>query len=219
MTLNPILTSPWLLVDLGAPHRVAGWPIVGPAWGTARHIAWLQVRDADLPPGRDPVDFFHQQAAFAGIPAEIGLMTAAEIAGFRCCASSHDDLVVEALATAGLSNGESVQPGAAGSATGWRAGTVNSLLWVNVTLSEAAMLEAIAIVAQARTAAIMDLGLSLADGRRLTGTGTDCILVASKLDASTQSHCGLHTALGRLVGETSYRAFQAAITPHCITPH
>jgi adenosylcobinamide amidohydrolase len=213
MSLVPVLTPPWLLIDLGAPHFVAGWPIVGPAWGTARHIAWLQVRDRDLPPGRDPEGYFRQQAESAGIQAEIGLMTAAEIAGFRCCRAESDGLAVEIVVTAGLTNGESVQPGTDSVDTPWHAGTVNSLLTVTTGLSEAAMLEAIAIVTQARTAAIMDLGLSLTDGRRLTGTGTDCVLVAAPKHAVPEHHCGLHTQLGRMIGQTSYRAFQAAITP------
>lgn len=213
MKLAPVLTPPWLLIDLGAPHIVAGWPIVGPAWGTARHIAWLQVRDRDLPPGRDPAGYFRRQAESAAIRAEIGLMTAAEIAGFRCCRAESDSLTVEVVVTAGLTNGESVQPGASFLATSWHAGTVNSLVAVNRAMSQAAMLESIAIVAQARTAAIMDLGLSLVDGRRLTGTGTDCVLVAAPQDGVPESHCGLHTTLGRMIGETSYRAFQAAITP------
>jgi hypothetical protein len=72
-----------------------------------------------------------------------------------------------------------------------------------VPLTQAAMFEALSIVAQARTAAIMDLGISLIDGRRLTGTGTDCIVVTSPAGPHALNHCGLHTALGRLIGETT----------------
>lgn len=205
--LSVTLREPWLLFDLGAPHRVAGWPIVGPAWGVASSIAWLQVADSDLPAGLSPESYFADRAAADGISAEIGLMTAAEIARHAC--EEAGDVTV--LATAGLSNGESVYPSARSRPdAGWHAGTVNIALRTGTPLTQGAMLEALSIVAQARTAAILNLGRSLADGRRLTGTGTDCIVIAAPDGPHAERHCGLHTRLGRLIGEASYEAMRRA---------
>jgi adenosylcobinamide amidohydrolase len=201
------LREPWLLFDLGGPHQIAGWPVVGPAWGMASSIAWLQVKDSDLPAGLSPEGYFRSRALADGISAEIGLMTAAEIARHAC--EQAGDVTV--LATAGLSNGESVQPAKVRPGEAWHAGTINIALQIKTPLSQGAMLEALSIVAQARTAAIMDLNLTLPDGRRLTGTGTDCIIVAAPEGPQPQNHCGLHTSLGRLIGESTYKAVVSAI--------
>ena len=206
------LSAPWLQMDLGYRHQVAGWPIVGPSWGMAATIAWLQVRDADLPADVAPETYFQDRAKADKVEAEIGLMTAADVSLYARERASNAAMEVTALVTAGLSNGESVQPSAASPATErWHAGTVNIALHTAVPLTQAAMFEALSIVAQARTAAIMDLGISLIDGRRLTGTGTDCIVVTSPAGPHALNHCGLHTALGRLIGETTYSATRRAV--------
>jgi adenosylcobinamide amidohydrolase len=206
------LKAPWLEMDLGHRHQVAGWPIIGPSWGMAATIVWLQVKDADLPADGTPESYFQERARADRIEAEIGLMTAAELSRFACERASNAAMEVTALVTAGLTNGESVQPSAANPPSErWHAGTVNIALHTAVPLTQAAMFEALSIVAQARTAAIMDLGISLIDGRKLTGTGTDCIVVAAPAGPHALKHCGLHTALGRLIGETTYSATRRAV--------
>jgi adenosylcobinamide amidohydrolase len=206
------LSAPWLEMDLGHRHQVAGWPIVGPSWGMAATIAWLQVRDADLGADVAPEAYFHERARADRIDADIGLMTSAEISHYACERASNAAMEVTALVTAGLSNGESVQPSAASPPSErWHAGTVNIALHTAVPLTQAAMFEALSIVAQARTAAILDLGISLIDGRKLTGTGTDCIVVAAPAGPHALKHCGLHTGLGRLIGETTYSATRRAV--------
>jgi adenosylcobinamide amidohydrolase len=206
------LAAPWLILDLGYRHQVAGWPVVGPAWGTAAVIAALQVRDADLPADVAPGDYFKSRAKADRIDAEIGLMTAAELSLYACERASDAAMEVTSVVTAGLTNGESVQPSAAAPPDErWHAGTVNAVLHTAVPLTQGAMFEAISIVAQARTAAILDFGISLIDGRKLTGTGTDCIVIASPAGPHALKHCGLHTALGRLIGETTYAATKRAI--------
>ena len=208
------LSAPWLEMDLGYRHQVAGWPIVGPAWGTASVIAWLQVQDADLPADVPPEAYFESRAKADKVAAEIGLMTAADVSAYACERAGKAAMEVTAVVTAGLTNGESVQPCAVPPATGnWHAGTVNTALHTTVPLTQAAMFEAISIVAQARTAAILDLGISLIDGRKLTGTGTDCIVIAAPAGPHALKHCGLHTVLGRLIGETTYSATRRAIVP------
>src|SRR5579863_5922920 len=76
------LAEPWLEMDLGYRHQIAGWPIVGPSWGMAATIDWLQVRDADLPADVLPETYFKERARIDRIEAEIGLMTAADIANY-----------------------------------------------------------------------------------------------------------------------------------------
>lgn len=212
MTMMPppptvYLRQPWLTLDLGSPHDIAGWPVVGPAWGAARTVTWLQVRDADLPRSVDPDAYFLHRARREGLPAEIGLMTAADISRFALERRSVAGGVVTVVVTAGLGNNESVLPSAGSVLTAsHRVGTVNMVAVSPRPLSPSALLEAISIVAQGRTAAILDLCLRTEDGRPVTGTGTDCIVMAAPIGRLAQSHCGLHTSLGRALGEAAFTA-------------
>lgn len=218
MAVTVKLTPPWLQVDLGYPHRLAGWPIVGPAWGEAVFISWLQVEDAELPLGLAPDLYFRRRAKEARIAADLGLMTAADVRLY-CCEKGQDSAMeVTLVVTAGLTNGESVQPQPRRSDNGWHPGTINILMHANVPLTDAALMEAMSIVTEARTAAVIDLGITLLDGRKLTGTGTDCVLVAAPALAHPLHHCGLHTALGRLIGETTYRAVTHACRERDTSP-
>jgi adenosylcobinamide amidohydrolase len=208
---RPRILGDWLWLDLGARFQILGWPVVGPALGAARHIAWLQVRDADLPPDADPAQVFQDRARDGNVPAEIGLMTAADIARFVQISRRSPAGAVSAIVTAGLGNGESVLPRPSAAAVpnarpAGRIGTVNIVVLLSQPLSFAAALEALSIATQARTAAIMGLGLAMPDGRPVTGTGTDCLVIASPLATATASHCGLHTGIGRLLGETVHAA-------------
>lgn len=208
MTALPVpphvhVSHPWLTVDLGAPHRIAGWPVVGPALATARTVTWLQVQDSELPCAVDPDAFLLHRARADGVPAEVGLLTAADIQAYRM--ARHGGAV--AIVTAGLGNGESVLPSqGAEPSRPHRVGTVNVLAVAPVPLSPHGLLEALSIVAEARTTAILDLCLRTGDGRPVTGTGTDCIVVACPLASATLDHCGLHTAWGRALAAAAYQA-------------
>lgn len=206
------LRAPWLLVAFGGPHRVAGWPVVGPAWGEAEAAAILQVRDADLPPEIDPADHFRARARADGVAAGLGLMTAAEVGRYASARRAAPGGWATAVATAGLGNGESVVPGDAPMVTAppHRVGTINVIAVLPRPLGDGALLEALSLVAEARTAAVLALGLALPDGRPVTGTGTDCIVVAAPVGADPLPCCGLHTATGRALAEAGHAAVEAA---------
>lgn len=66
----------------GREHRVAGWPVIAPGDGMARFVTWLQVCDVDLPRHVDPNAYFLHRARAEGVAADVGLLTAAEVARF-----------------------------------------------------------------------------------------------------------------------------------------
>lgn len=212
------LSPPWLTVDLGTPHTVMGWPVVGSACTTASTVTWLQVENADLPCSVDPDAFFLHRARREGVPAEIGLMTAADITRYAMSRCDSERGVVSAVATLGIGNGESVFPRASAKPKQpYHIGTINILAVFPCPLTQKAHLEAISIVSEARTAAIMDLCLPTDDSRRpITGTGTDCIVVAAPRVGTPLLHCGLHTELGTALGEATFKATREAHV-HSIT--
>ncbi len=200
---------PWLVADLGAPHRVLSWSINAPGFVTARHVVWREVRNADLPPDLDALSWFRQDMRSAGHGEAVGLLTSRDIRRHHFHEAQVEDEAAACLATAGLSNSERVgrrqhlRP---------QVGTINLLVRVNRRLSDGAMIEAMSIAVQARTLAVLEAGVeTLPDGAAATGTGTDCVAVACPLGAAERDYAGLHTALGEAVGAAVLDAMRAAV--------
>ncbi|MEO1532896.1 MAG: adenosylcobinamide amidohydrolase, partial [Pseudomonadota bacterium] len=62
----PHLAPPWLVADLGRPHRVLSWALNRPGFVTAQRIAWREVRNADLPEDLDAAAWFAAEIEAAG---------------------------------------------------------------------------------------------------------------------------------------------------------
>jgi adenosylcobinamide amidohydrolase len=205
---------PWLVFDLGAAHRLLSWAVVGGGPRTARRVAWLQVRNDDLHPGIEPRDFVARQ--IEALPArrrrELSratiLLTSAQIDGAVdevTCASS---LTARCIATVGLGN--ALRVGAP--PTPMDVGTINLVCRVSAPLSPTAMIEALAIAVEARTAAVIDARIPTASGGKgATGTGTDCAVIAAPPGSPALPYAGKHTAVGSLIGAAVYAAIEKGI--------
>lgn len=199
-------SQPWLVVDFPQPQRVLSWSINRPGFDRIRRVAWLEVRDADLPIDIDPAKLLTERLAAASLDDAVGMMTARDIRRHRCATADVDDSTSMALATVGLTNGvgfsgcgtvdDVVRPAAFG--------TINLLVASSDRLDDAALVEAVSIVATARTAAL------LADNGRIAATGTDCIVVACPDAGPCRPHAGLHTAMGRSLAAATFAAIRAA---------
>jgi len=199
-------TQPWLVARFAAPQRMLSWSLNRPGFVDADRVAWLEVRDADLPLGRDPRALLETRLAAAGHAGAVGLMTARDVRRHACVAATVEDVVATALATVGLTNGVAfardgwvVAPGAAAPV-----GTINLLVALSCRIADAALIEAVAIAATARTAAL------LAAGGVIAATGTDCIVLACPLAGPAAPHAGLHTAVGRALAAAVHGAIAAA---------
>jgi adenosylcobinamide amidohydrolase len=119
------------------------------------------------------------------------------------------DWAVGAWCTAGCSNALRIgDPATAGMAPG----TINLAVVINQNLSWTAMAEAFAMAAEARVAAVQEAGiLSTRTNRPATGTGTDCIVVASSSRSRAHQYCGKHTLLGELIGKAALRSCTRAL--------
>ena len=151
----------------------------------------------------DPHAFLKVRLAEAGLPHALAFMTSRDICRHHLCERRVEGVAAACLTTVGLSNGERV-----GSRKAYgppHAGTINTLVHVSVPLTDGAMVEALSIVAEARTAAIVD-SWRAARGTTVTGTGTDCIVVASPCRGEPLAFAGLHTAVGEAIGGAVYDA-------------
>lgn len=198
--LRVTLAPPWLVVDLGRVRRVLSFAPHRPGFRSARHILIRQVRDADLTPDLDAMGWLGAEMARIGHAGDVGMMTSRGLHHHRLAQAGP----VACLATVGLGNAERV--GRRRMVPSSSYGTINIALLVEDGLTDAAMIEALSIVAQARTAAVIAAGIELPTGRA-TGTGTDCIAVAC--DAGGTAFAGLHTALGEAIGAAVHDAVLA----------
>lgn len=205
-TFSVTCARPLLVARFATPRRMLGWAINRPGVTLADRVAWLEVTDADLPEDCDPVALLDSRLAALGAGGAVGFLTARDVRRHHVADARVGRISASALVTAGLSNAGRV--GAA--RTDWRppkAGTINILASVSCPLTEAAFLEALSIVVAARTAAVLELGLSRPEGR-VTGTGTDCVILAAPVEGAPEAYAGLHTEVGEALG----RAVQAAMT-------
>jgi adenosylcobinamide amidohydrolase len=196
---------PFLIARLSSPHRTLGWSLLHPGFAIIRDVVWVEVRSRDLGPGVDPTILLKTKLVEAGFPDALAFMTSRDVTRWRFSEARVEDVEAACLTTVGLSNGERV-----GSRRSQRAaaGTINTLVRVSRSLSDGALAEAISIVAEARTAAILETRRR-EDGPAITGTGTDCIVVASPCEGEPVSCAGLHTAVGEAIGAAVYRATRA----------
>ncbi|MFT5587397.1 MAG: adenosylcobinamide amidohydrolase [Cognaticolwellia sp.] len=187
--------GPWLDVHFEQPQHVLSWAIVGGGLGTGQRIAWRKVSDGDV--AGDVVAWTQRQAAERGIDGPV-MLTAASLDRLSRAECSVGGITARALVTVGLNNrlavGDPPGPGPVG--------TINLLVHVDVPLSVAALLEALSIAVQARTAAVIDAGLpSVVSGKQATGTGTDCVVLVCPMQGDEQVYSGMHTALGSAIGQ------------------
>jgi adenosylcobinamide amidohydrolase len=206
------LRSPFLMVRFDSDHRTLGWSLTKPGFASARDVVWLEVREADLGPHVDPLGFMRTKLCSQGLDDAAAFMTAREIARHHVAQSRVGRAVVTCVTTVGLTNGERVGE------RRWThdsvAGTINTLVHVSHALASGAFVEAISIATQARTAAIMDTN-KLRDGPAITGTGTDCIIIAAPESGAPATCAGLHTELGEAIGAAVFDATHAGAAEWC----
>jgi adenosylcobinamide amidohydrolase len=193
------LTRPWLVAHLARPMRVLSWAPVRPGFTTAARVVWREVKNADLTPDLDVEAWY--EGEMARWPDAVGMLTSRDIGTFRLAVVEVEGIHAACLATVGLSNAEAVGKRRPYHTADW--GTINTCTAVSAALTEPAQLEALSIAVQARTAAVMSIGLPLDTGTA-TGTGTDCAALAC--DPGEGKYAGLHTAIGEAIGAATRQA-------------
>ena len=199
------LAQPFLIATFKAPHDLLSWSLTRPGFVTATRVAWLQVSDADLPLDVDPAAVLTDKMVENGLGDAVPMMTSRRVDSYEVVSATSGTIIATCLATTGLSNASRIGDAPVGSNM---TGTINILAHVDCPFSAAGLVEAISIVTEARTAAVMDLGLDRGSGL-VTGTGTDCIVVAAPAGSDREDFAGLHTHAGTAIGRSVYDAVLA----------
>ncbi|MGH1356131.1 MAG: adenosylcobinamide amidohydrolase [Thalassovita sp.] len=211
--MSVTLDRPWISFDLGAEMRVLSWAINRPGLVRARQILWREVRNADLPPDLDVHDWLHGVLQDRNALDAVCFLTSRDVRAMTQASVTVGAVTADAVATVGLSNAERIGTRFERDPAAW--GTINVAVRLNVGLTETALIEAISIATQARTTAVIEVGLDLPTGIA-TGTGTDCIAIAAP-DGDTQ-YAGLHTDVGVALGRAVYQAIQEGARDWMVKP-
>lgn len=196
-----------LLVRFGEPHRVVSWAIVGGGLRRAGGVAWLQVSDAELRPPVDARELARARLAEVDLPDAVALLTSRDVRAYEDVRATYQDVTCRCVATVGLGN--ALRAGDLPGPTG-HIGTINVLCQLSVALTDEALLEALALAAEARALAIREAEVaSIVSGLPASGTGTDCIVIAAPDTSPRHGYAGKHTAIGHLVGHTVHAAVHA----------
>lgn len=191
-----------MIVDLQQPHRCLSWAPARPGFAVTSRVAWLFLELNELAAAADPLLWFEQRLRGEGLEDAVGLLTSRRRYQHSVAEVIQDDGGCMCVATVGLSNAL-----AAGDAATVRVGsacrTINLLCVVSEPLTDGALVEAVALVAEARAAVLMESGFrSTVSDMPATGTGTDCIVVAcASTTAPAAAYCGKHTAVGERIGK------------------
>ena len=202
--MSVTLARPWLRFDLGTPHRVLSWSLTRPGYVTADQILWREVRNADLPQDFDVLKWLTDELKARGDEAAVTLLTSRDLDAYETAEVRVEAVTAHCVATVGLSNAEHIGTRLDRSGKDW--GTINIAVQVDTPLADAALVELVSIIAQARTTAVLEMEHALPTGLS-TGTGTDCIAVAAP--PGDAPFAGMHTATGEAVGRAAYQAVRA----------
>ncbi len=200
---------PFLLWTLPQECRTLSWALEGGGLNSSSRICWIQVSPQDLTEDICPKEFLQESLQRCGAGDALGLMTSARIDHFARVSVTIGNTTAIAVVTVGLGN--ALRAGDP-SREPRRLGTINCACWVNQSLSFEAMLEALVITAEAKTAAVMEAGVqSFISKKAATGTGTDCHVIACPDHKTPQIYAGKHTDIGSAIGTAVMQAVEVGI--------
>ncbi|MDA3631165.1 adenosylcobinamide amidohydrolase [Saccharopolyspora oryzae] len=145
----------------------------------------------------DPTAHAGEMAAELGLPGDgIGLMTAVDV--------RHEVTAVDGGVQASVTTGANAPVWAAApeEARTWKPGTINAVCWSPVRLTEAALVNAVATVAEAKAQALVESGVAG------TGTVTDATAILCPRDGEPELYGGPRSRIGASLA----RAVHAAVT-------
>ncbi len=211
-----------LIVDVGHAKRVLSSAPHHGGLVRARHILNHQVRPASeaakwtkrCNPGR----YLDGVAASLGIRGRyVGLLTAVPMT--RLVALREEEkrngLWVECFCTVGVTNAvRAGEPSITRPRLNCSVGTINIILVTNACLAASAMVGAVQVATESKTAVLLERAIPSSVGTGVaTGTGTDAVVVACGLrsEGPVLRYSGTHTEIGAMIGRLVRSAVQLGL--------
>jgi adenosylcobinamide amidohydrolase len=218
-----VLKQDTLIIDLGQRRSVLSSAPCRGGFIKARYVLNHQVKANPIAAPQpvldstwgDPARYLGRLAAGLGLqPPCVALMTAVPLSRLVLACESRGPLWVEGFLTVGVSNavkaGEPVG-NEENERMSRRPGTINIVLITNAHLSASAMVGAVQVVTESKTATLLSSGVRSWTGRRgATGTGTDAVVIVGG-DGPALRYSGTHTQLGELIGRLVERGLRKGL--------
>jgi adenosylcobinamide hydrolase len=215
------ITQQSLVIDLGQRCRILSSAPRGGGFVRARYVINHQVdanprhSDHQVPiyEWGDPARYLGAVAKKVGVMRDcVGLMTAVPIRQLIVLREQAEGLWVEGFFTAGVTNavraGDSV-----GTNHAYGPGTINMVLVTNARLTRSAMVCAVQVATEAKTAALFRANVPCWRGRPgATGTGTDATVIVCG-DRPSLKFSGTHTRIGMMLGRLVLRGLRKGLRP------
>lgn len=176
----------------------------------------LSQENIDYLENHDVSDYLVQLCESLNIDSKYatGLITLAEMNHVSIVVKKYDDLEVTAITTAGVRT-NAVRAGDPASfyEENGKFGTINTIILLNVCLSQETLLEAFMTATEAKTVGLNDLKIpSRYSNGYATGTGTDGLCVFSNLDSENiLTNAGKHSKLGELIANAVIESVKNAV--------
>jgi adenosylcobinamide amidohydrolase len=205
-----------LAVRLPHQYRVLSWAPLGGGLRRARLLGNHQVLHNDRVATESPARYLSQvvRQMNCGEPIDpsdvVMMMTGADINRVQLACANHGSIIAQSWCTAGCSN--ALRVGDPATVEHTTIGTINLIVVVNEPLAPQALAEASQLAVEARVAALFSANVrSTLSAGLATGTGTDCVIIASPFSRSGFRYCGKHTRLGELIGRAAFQSCAAAL--------
>jgi len=197
-----------LIISFPRPVPILSWAVLNGGFCYASHLVNHHVNSDDAGFGGNPEGWLSRELQRLELQGKAVVMaTGVTMSELIEVSFSDGAREVACFATAGYGNALSV-----GDAASFQDSqvisphTINMIFLVQPSLREEAMVEAVQIATEGRVRALYESGIrSTQSSLPATGTGTDCIALAS-IGSSVERYCGKHTKLGELIGLAAYTA-------------
>ena len=174
---------------------------MGGGFSRARIVVNHQVSQEDRGASEAPLQYLRRTTRHLAIDPRgvVAMMTGANVNRAAYAFVTRGSLVAAAWCTAGCTNALRVGDRATfGPAA---PGTINLIVALNEPFEDGALAEAVQITTEARVVAVQGARVaSKRSGKLATGTGTDCLVVATPVGKAAHRYCGKHTVAGELIG-------------------
>lgn len=231
MNTMPVVTEPWIIKDRpealpgttliweerhivlssATPLLTANSSLLAGGFRGCQHIVNRHVDSTYNPNDPEKEMRSYLQSILLPLGSTVGMMTAVDLRDAVAIRAEHRDFRMFVLVTVGVSNAsrsgllyERLFPA-------YHPGTINTIILLDASVTEGAILNAFITATEAKVAALQDEGIKDASGRSATGTTTDAIVVASVQESAygvTHRYMGVSTEIGNSLGQAVYGAIR-----------
>jgi len=211
-----IHTDKHIHIALSKTHQVLSSAVLNGGFCDANHL--LNIRVSKNSSCSDSADQtliqYGEHLNLSG--TVVGMMTAAFMNSLSLEKDTVQDVDIAVLVTSGLSNPRHVGDYAEHremTTSQTDIGTINTIVLTSAILTQAALVEAMMIATEAKTAALVDANILSPISQKLaTGTGTDAIAIVNGHGPEEVQFCGKHVLFGEVLGRLVKAAVASSIS-------